>query len=135
MSQTSLQKLSFSERLPSFSSRQLDLQSKSSNSPCSTINHSNSIKTTAIGIRTENETWNSNTDSQLTASLWETEFPLAEFEQQNEAFLQKLSNVKVSLRCANRSRANAKLDANRAESKLKISERVTEEKTEVKQVR
>ena len=45
--------------------------------------------------------------------------------------------MKVSLRCAIRSRANAKINADRAESKLEISERVTsdlfEENKEVKQ--
>ena len=41
------------------------------------------------------------------------------------------------MRCSNRSRANAKLDADRAESKLEVSERVTsdlfEENIEVEQ--
>ena len=37
----------------------------------------------------------------------------------------ELSNLKASLNCANRSRANAKINADRAESKLEISERVT----------
>ena len=45
--------------------------------------------------------------------------------------------MKISLKCANRSRANAKINADRAESKLEISERVTsdlfEENKEVKQ--
>ena len=49
----------------------------------------------------------------------------------------ELSNLKVSLNCANRSRAYAKINADRAESKLEISERVTsdlfEENKEVKQ--
>ena len=49
----------------------------------------------------------------------------------------ELSNLKVSLNCANRSRANAKINADRAESKLESSERVTsdlfEENKEVKQ--
>ena len=47
------------------------------------------------------------------------------------------SNLKASLNRANRSRANAKINADRAESKLEISERVTsdlfEEKKEVKE--
>ena len=51
--------------------------------------------------------------------------------------LAELNNLKVSLNCANRSRANAKINADRAESKLEISERVTsdlfEENKEVKQ--
>ena len=49
----------------------------------------------------------------------------------------KLSNLKISLNCANRSRANAKINADRAESKLEISEKATsdlfEENKEVKQ--
>ena len=49
----------------------------------------------------------------------------------------ELSKLKASLNCANRSRANAKTNADRAESKLEISERLTsdlfEENEEVKQ--
>ena len=49
----------------------------------------------------------------------------------------ELSNLKASLNCANRSRANAKINADRAESKLENSEGVTsdlfEENKEVKQ--
>ena len=49
----------------------------------------------------------------------------------------ELSNLKVSLNCANRLRANAKINADRAESQLEISEKVTsdlfEENREVKQ--
>ena len=49
----------------------------------------------------------------------------------------KLSNMKVSLNCVNGSRANAKINANRAEYKLEISERITsdlfKENKEVKQ--
>ena len=73
----------------------------------------------------------------MTASLWSTEFAIAEFEQQNKILLIELSNSKFSLNCANRSRANAKTNADCAESKLEISERVTshlfEENKEVKQ--
>ena len=54
--------------------------------------------------------------------LWETDFATAELKQQNKALLQELNNLKVSLRCANRSRANAKFDADRTECKLEISE-------------
>ena len=90
-----------------------------------------------IAIQTDPETSNFQPDTQLTASLWGTEFAIAEFEQQNRNLLMELSNLKVSLNCANRSRANAKINANRAESKLEISERVTpdlfEENKEVKQ--
>ena len=49
----------------------------------------------------------------------------------------ELRNLKVSLNCAKRSRANAKINADRDKSKLEISERVTsdlfEENKEVKQ--
>ena len=74
----------------------------------------------------------------MTASLWETDFAIAEFKQQNRNLLRELSNLKVSLNCGNRSRANAKINAARAESKLEISEKVTsdlfEENKEVKQL-
>ena len=93
--------------------------------------------TVSIAIQTDLEPSNSQPDTQLTASLWETEFAIAEFEQQNKNPLIELNNLKVSLNCANRSRANAKINADRAESKLEISERVTsdlfEENKEVKQ--
>ena len=118
--------------LPSNSSSQTDLKCTTPNS-----NRSDSIETKSIGIQTETEKWDTQTDTQLTASLWETEFAIAEFEQQNRNLLMELSNLKVSLNCANRSRANAKTNADRAESKLEISERVTsdlfEENEEVKQ--
>ena len=45
-----------SQRLPRTSSCQLDLQSKTPNSPCLTINQSNTIETTSIGIKTANAT-------------------------------------------------------------------------------
>ena len=49
----------------------------------------------------------------------------------------ELSILKASLNCANRSRANARINADPAESKLEIFERVTsdlfEENKEVKQ--
>ena len=73
----------------------------------------------------------------MTALLWSTELAIAEIEQQNKALLHEPNNLEVSLRCANRPRANAKLDADRAESTLEISECVTfdlfEENKEVKQ--
>ena len=98
---------------------------------------SNAIKTASIAVQTDPEPPNHQSDTQLTASLWETEFAIAEFEQQNKNLLMELNNLKVSLNCANRSRANAKINADRAESKLEISERVTsdlfEENKEVKQ--
>ena len=121
-----------SSYLPSNSSSQINLKSTIPNS-----NRSDSIKTKSIGTQTEPEKWNTQTDTQLSASLWETEYAIAEFEQQNRNLLMELSNLKVSLNCANRSRANAKINADRAESKLEISERVTtdlfEENKEIKQ--
>ena len=81
--------------------------------------------TVSIAIQTDPEPSNFQPDTQLTASLWETEFAISEFEQQNRNLLMELSNLKASLNCANRSRANAKINVDRAESKLEIFERVT----------
>ena len=121
-----------SSYLPSNSSSQTDLNFTTLNS-----NRSHSTGTTSIGTQTDPESSVFQPDTQLTASLWDTEFAIAEFEQQNKNLLIELNNLKVSLRCANRSRANAKINADRAESKLEISERVTsdlfEENKEVKQ--
>ena len=108
---------------------------------CNTSSEYNSklctANTVSIATQTEPENLDSHSDTQLTKSLWETEFAIAEFEQQNKSLLIELNNLKVSLNCANRSRANAKINATRAESKLEISERVTsdlfEENKEVKQ--
>ena len=123
---------SSSSYLPSTSSSQIDLKCNTPNNPSS--NRSNSIETTSTGIQTETEKWDNQTDSQLTASLWSTELAIAEFEQQNRNLLMELSNLKVSLNCANRSRANAKNNADRAESKLEISERVTSDLFEANKV-
>ena len=94
-------------------------------------------KTLSTTTQTEPESSNFQADTQLTKSLRKTEFTIAEFEQQNKNLLIELKNLKVPLNCANRSRANAKINAGRAESKLDISERVTsdlfEENKEVKQ--
>ena len=121
-----------SSYLPSNSSSQIDLKFTTHNS-----NRSDSIETTSIGIQTDPENFNLNSDTQLTKSLWETEFAIAEFEQQNRNWLMELGNLKVSLNCASRSRANAKINADRAESKLETSERVISdlfgENKEVKQ--
>ena len=121
-----------SSYLPSNSSSQTDLNFTTPNS-----NRSYSTGTTSIGTQTDPESSDFQPDTQLTASLWDTKFAIAEFEQQNKNLLIELNNLKVSLRCANRSRANAKINADRAESKLEISERVTfdlfEENKEVKQ--
>ena len=105
-----------SSYLPSNSTSQIDFKCTTPNS-----NRSNSIETTSIGIQTDPESSNFQTDVQLTASLWETEPAIAEFEQQNKSLLIEINNLKVSLNCANRSRANAKIKADRAESKLEIS--------------
>ena len=63
-------------------------------------------------------------DCQLTTSLWNNEFPIAELEQQNKNVRIEFNILKVSVRCANRSRANAKTNADRAESKLEFSDKV-----------
>ena len=98
-----------------------------------------------IQITRNSRGWNPNrkrnipniTNSQLTASLCSTELAIVEFEQKKKNVLIELKNLKVSLRCANRSRANAKANADRTESKLKISDRVTsdmlEENKEIKE--
>ena len=72
-------------------------------------------------METKPESCNPQSDTQLTKSLWESEFATAEFEQQNKALRQELNNLKVSLRYANRSQANAKSDADQAEPKMGIS--------------
>ena len=126
---------SSSSYLPSTSSSKIDLKCNTPNT--SNSNRSDSIETTSFGIPTETEKWDTQTDSQLTASLWSTEFAIAEFEHQTKSLIAELSNLKVSLNCANRSRANAKINTDRAESKLEISARVTsdlfEENKELKQ--
>ena len=73
----------------------------------SNSNRSNSVGSTSIGLQTEMEKWDTQTDSQLTASMWSTEFAIAEFEQQNKNLLIELKHLKISLNGANRSRANA----------------------------
>ena len=94
-------------------------------------------KTVSTTTQTEPESLKIQADTQLTKSLWETEFAIDEFEQQNKNLLAELSNLKFSLNCANRSRANAKINADHAECKIENSERVTsdlfEENNEVKQ--
>ena len=95
------------------------------------------VEKISVAIQTEVETWDFQTDCELTASLWSTEFANAEFEQQNENLVIELNNFKVSLRCANTSRANAKANADCAKPKLEISEKVSpdlfEENKEVQQ--
>ena len=84
----------------------------------------------SAAIQTEDEIWDTQTDCKLTASLRS-----AEFEQQNKNFLIELNNLKVSLRCANRSRAKAKANADRAESFLENSEKVTSDLFQAKEVK
>ena len=86
---------------------------------------SDNSKTVLATIQTDPECSNFQTDTQLTKSLWETEFAIAEFEQQKKNLIIDLSNLKVSLNCANKTIANAKLKADRAESKLETCKRVT----------
>ena len=114
---------------PLFSSHFNSQESKTSscnNSFCSeTKFKSSTTETVSTTTQTEPESSNLQADNQLTKSLWETEFAIAAFEQQNKNLLTELSNLKVSLNCAIRSRANATFNADRAESKLEISERMT----------
>ena len=70
--------------------------------------------TVSIARQTDPEPSIFQPDTQLTASLRETEFAIAEFEQQNRNLLVELSSLKASLNCANRSRANAHINADRA---------------------
>ena len=97
-----------SSYLLSNSSSQIDLKCTTPNS-----NRSNSIETTSIAIQTEPEPSYFQPETQLTASFWETEFAIAEFERQNKTPLVELSNLKVSLKCAKRSQANTKINADR----------------------
>ena len=109
---------------PLFSSHcnsQESIASSCNTSSCSeTKLKSSTTKTVSTTTQTEPESSNFQADTQLTKTLWETELAIAEFEQQNENLLFELSNLKVFLNCANRSRANAKINANRAESKQKF---------------
>ena len=89
-------------------------------------------KTVSTTAQTEPESSNFQADTQLTDSLWETEFANAEFQQRNQNLLIEVSILKVSLLCANRSRANAKINTDRAESKQEISDRVTSDLFEEK---
>ena len=89
-------------------------------------------ETVSTVIQTEPESFNPQLDTQMTKCLWETEFAIADFEQQNKALLKELNYLKVSLRCSNRSQANAKLNDDQAESELEISEGVTSEKNKEK---
>ena len=122
-----------SESLPSTS---YDPTHHTSSSRCN-LSQPEPVEKTSVAVQTEVGTWDTQTDCQLTASLWRTEFAVAELEQQNKKILIELNTLKTSLRCANRSRPNAEAIADRAESKLEISEKVTsdlfEENREVKQ--
>ena len=82
-----------SSYLPSNSSSQIDLKFTTPNT-----NRSDSIETTSIGIQTEPENFIFNSDTQLTKSLWETEFAIAEFEQQNRNLLMELTESLPQLR-------------------------------------
>ena len=82
-----------SSYLSSNSSSQTDL-----NFPTPNSNRSYSTGTISIGTQTDPESSDFQPDTQLTASLWETEFAIAEFEQQNKNLLIELNNLKVSLR-------------------------------------
>ena len=58
-------------------------------------------KTVSTTTETEPESFNFHSDTHLTKSLCETEFAIAELEQQIINLLIDLSNLKVSLNCAN----------------------------------
>ena len=88
------------------------------------ISH-NKQPTVNATTQTKNEEWIDTPDTNLTAALWKTEFAIAEFEQQNRSLKIELANLKNALCSSNRSRAMAKENANRAEFKLEISEKVT----------
>ena len=90
-------------------------------SSCYNLSQPKPIETNSVAIQTVDETWDTQTDCQLTASLWSTEFAIAEFEQENKNFL---IEPEVPLRCAIRLRGNPKPKADRAESKLEFSEKV-----------
>ena len=111
-----------SESLPSTSS--YDPTHHTSSSRCN-LSQPEPVEKTSVAVQTEVGTWDTQTDCQLTASLWRTEFAVAELEQQNKKNLIELKTLKTSLRCANRSRPNAEAIADRAESKLEISGKVT----------
>ena len=106
-----------SESLPSTS---YDLTHHTSSS-CYILSQPESVQKNSVALQTEVETWDNQIDCQLTALFWSCEFAFAESEQQNKNFLIELKYLTVSLRCANRSRANAKDNGNRAESKLEVS--------------
>ena len=71
-----------STNLPSTSSSQIDLKCNTPNTSNSIMNRSISTETASTGIQTKTEIWDTLTDSQLTASLWSTEFAITELEQQ-----------------------------------------------------
>ena len=105
---------------------QESLASSYNASSCSTTKlKSCTTKTVSAAIQTEPKSFNPQSDTQLTKSLWKTEFAITQVEQQNKDLLTKLNSLKVSLRCASLSWANAKFDADRAESKMEISKGVT----------
>ena len=110
------------------SSSQVDLKCDTPKTSNSIMNRPNSIETASIAIHTETEICDTLTETQLTASLWGTEFAIAEFEQKNKNLLIQLNISKVSLLCTNMlklTRANAKGNADRAESESEIAERMT----------
>ena len=83
------------------------------------------------------DTWDTQTDCQLTVSLLSTKFAVAEFEQQDKNLPIEHKSLNNILRRENSSPANAKANADHVESKLEIPEKVTsdlfEENKEVKQ--
>ena len=94
-------------------------------------------ETVSKAKQTERESFNPQSDTQLTKNPLQTGFAIAEFEQQNKALLQELNYLKLSFRCANQSRTNAKFNADSAESELELSDCLSsdifEENKEIKQ--
>ena len=113
---------------PVFSSPSSSQESQETHYSASSSLKSNSkpflTDTFSPATQSEAENFDYKIDTQLKNSLWGTEFVVAEFEQQNKAFPMELSNLGSSLGCINRSRANAKVKADQAESKQDISERL-----------
>ena len=83
------------------------------------------VETNSVVLQTEVGIWDTEIDCQLTASLKNTEFNIAEFEQEHKDLPMGLHSLKISVRCANRSRAKTNAQADRAEFRLEISEKVT----------
>ena len=101
------------------------MQCSTSSSSCSIMSQPTPSVTTSDYIQTKTQNWNNKINSPLTAFRWKIEFSISYFEERNQSFSKELNNLKVSLRSVNRSRTNAKVNADRTEPKLEISEKFT----------